>query len=59
MNYKGYQLESDLLIGELGTSLTPKRAREISFSTYIIYFINCYRGGRNESFAYGFDNINK
>lgn len=57
--YPGYQLDSDILIGDLGISLTPKKSRDIDFSKYIVLFMASYRGGRNESFMYGFDSKNK
>jgi hypothetical protein len=57
--YKGYQLpSSSILIGDLGTSLTPKKSREVDFSRHIVMYLKSYRGGRNESFMYGLDTNN-
>lgn len=53
--YHGYQLNSDILIGDLGTSLSPKKSREVGFSKHLVMYLGCYRGGRNESFMYGLD----
>jgi len=55
--YGGYQVRHDINIGNLTSKLTPKFARAIDLSKYIVSFIACYRGGRNESFMYGIDEI--
>lgn len=57
MKYGGYQVRNDIMIGNLTTKLTPKYARAIDLSKYIIPYITGYRGGRNESFMYGVDKI--
>lgn len=45
------------MIGNLVSKLTPKDARGINLSKYIVHFISGYRGGRNESMMYGYDNV--
>lgn len=55
--YKGYQEHKDIMIGNITSKLTPKDARAIELSKYIVPFITGYRGGRNESFMYGIDYI--
>ena len=39
------------------SKITPKDARAIDLTRYIVPFIIGYRGGRNESFMYGKDTI--
>lgn len=56
--YGGYHLRSDLMVGNLISKLTPKDARSIDLSKYIVHFISGFRGGRNESMMYGVDTIN-
>lgn len=56
-DYKGYQLNSDIMIGNLSSKLTPKSARGIELSKYIMQYVSSYRGGRNESMMYGCDII--
>jgi len=46
------------MIGNLTSKLTPKDARGIELSKYIIQYVRGYRGGRNESMMYGYDEIN-
>lgn len=55
--YKGYQARDDIVLGNLSSVLTPKGARSVGISNFIVPFIACYRGGRNESYMYGVDNI--
>lgn len=57
-NYKGYQVRDDMMMGNIASFLTPKGARAIDISNFIVPFIAGYRGGRNESFMYGVDEIN-
>jgi len=45
------------MIGNITSKLTPKYARGIDLSKYIVQFITGLRGGRNESFMYGVDKI--
>jgi hypothetical protein len=45
------------MIGNITSRLTPKDARAIDLTKYIVPFIAGYRGGRNESFMYGIDKI--
>lgn len=53
--YEGYQVSKDIMVGNLISKLTPKDARAIELSKYILPFIRGYRGGRNESLMYGID----
>ena len=55
--YKGYQVRSDMILGNVSSMLTPKGARAVDISNFIVSFIACYRGGRNEAFMYGIDLI--
>lgn len=57
MNYKGYKIREGINMGNLVDNLTPKGARAVGFSNYIIPYIQSYRGGRNESFMYGIEEI--
>lgn len=57
-SYKGYQVHSELSVGNLMSKITPKDARSTVLSKYLIAYIAGYRGGRNESFMYGVDTIN-
>lgn len=57
VHYKGYQPNNDIILGNFSTVLTPKGARSVDISNYIVPFISCYRGGRNESYMYGIDVI--
>lgn len=57
VNYDGYQVSKDINIGNLASILTPKDARSIDLSRYIVSYITAYRGGRNESMMYGIDNF--
>src|SRR5512138_826666 len=45
------------MIGNLSSKLTPKSARGIELSKYIMQYVSSYRGGRNESMMYGCDII--
>lgn len=55
--YAGYQPRKDLLLGNLASLITPKNARSLGLTRYIVPYITSYRGGRNESFMYGLDII--
>ena len=55
--YQGYQVRSDIMMGNLTSKLTPKLARAVDLSKYIVQYITGYRGGRNESMMYGVDII--
>ena len=55
--YRGYQIRSDLFVGNLMSKITPKDARAVDLTRYIVPFIIGYRGGRNETFMYGVDTI--
>lgn len=57
INYGGYHIRSDIMVGNLVSKLTPKHARSIDLSRYIVQFISGFRGGRNESMMYGVDTI--
>lgn len=52
MKYNGYQYGKDL---DLSVLMTPKGARSVDISNYIVPFMAGFRGGRNESFSYGVD----
>jgi len=52
VNYKGYQYGKDI---DLSRLMTPKGARSVDISNFIVPFVASYRGGRNESFLYGVD----
>lgn len=54
MAYKGYQLRKDVHIGNFARFLSPKIARSMNISRYLVDFILSYRGGRNESMMYGY-----
>jgi hypothetical protein len=58
-NYDGYQVSKDIMIGNLASKITPKDARAIELSKFIVSFIRGYRGGRNESMMYGVDLLYK
>lgn len=55
MGYDGYQIDNDIMVGNLTSKLTPKAARSIGLSKYIVPYVAGYRGGRNESMMYGVD----
>lgn len=55
--YIGYQVRKDLLLGNFTSVLTPKTARSLEISRFLVPYITSYRGGRNESFMYGIDTI--
>lgn len=42
------------MIGNLVAKLTPRDARGIELSKYIVQYLSGYRGGRNETMMYGF-----
>lgn len=43
------------MVGNLISKITPKDARAIELSKFIVSYIRGYRGGRNESIMYGVD----
>lgn len=45
------------MIGNLMSRLTPKVARSLEQSKYLVPFVASYRGGRNECFMYGYDDL--
>lgn len=54
--YKGYQISKKYLLSDVSSSLTPKGLnvmKEIGMKSTL--FIASYRGGRNESFMYGYE----
>ena len=57
MNYGGYHVIGDVNISDLASLVTPKKARSANVSDYIVSYVSAYRGGRNESFMYGYDQI--
>ena len=44
-------------ISDLASLITPKKARAADVSNYVMSYVSAYRGGRNESFMYGIDDI--
>ncbi len=56
MDYNGYQIDPNLLIGKASEIQTPKGLTATkNVGVYMSHFINNYKGGRNESFCYGVD----
>ena len=55
--YKGYLGENGVKLGNFAKVLTPKIARSLSVSRFLVPYITGYRGGRNESFMYGIEEI--
>lgn len=59
-NYKGYQLSSEYLIGEISKTQTPRGLHSVGLTgLYTSFYIANYKGGRNESFMYGIDRTKK
>lgn len=51
-----YQMSGEYPMGDPGQSFTPKALSATGLAgTYMPFFINNYKGGRNESFMYGID----
>lgn len=60
VGYKGYQLNNSYLLGEPNEMLTPKGLYNVGDVGLVMgYYINSYKGGRNESFMYGKDENSK
>lgn len=58
--YKGYQINEEYLLGDMGKLMTPKGLNAIgSVGVRLPYFIKATHGGRNESFMYGIDEKRK
>lgn len=56
IDYNGYQLSGRYLLTNVGRSLTPKGLSVLKdVGVKSTMFIANYRGGRNESFMYGYD----
>ena len=54
--YKGYQISSKYPLIDSQKSQTPKGLAVLGKVGYALsYFIASYKGGRNESFMYGYD----
>ena len=54
--YAGYQIDPQYLIGDSGSTQTPKGLfKTDDVGRKISLFISSYRGGRNESYMYGVD----
>lgn len=56
MKYKGYQISKKYLLSNVSTTLTPKGlnvTKDIGIKSTM--YIASYRGGRNESFMYGYE----
>ena len=57
LDYKGYQITHDFLLGDASKSQTPKGLNLTSTTgVKMSLYISNYKGGRNESFMYGIDN---
>lgn len=57
MNYKGYQINPNIKIGDTSRLMTPRGLiNTIDVALYLPLFIAAYKGGRNECFMYGTDN---
>lgn len=59
VNYKGYQPEGGIVITNLANVLIPKSARSVSIASFLPLYIAVYRGGRNECYMYGTDDIKR
>lgn len=58
INYDGYQISNKFLLGNSSTTLTPKGlSATTEIGIKLPLFIANYKGGRNESFMYGRDEI--
>jgi hypothetical protein len=58
--YFPYQMSGEYPMGDPSQFFTPKGLSKVgSVGTYMTFFINNYKGGRNESFMYGTDKITK
>lgn len=58
--YEGYQLSGEYLIGDSSKTQTPKGLHSVGLiGLYLSYFIANYKGGRNESFMYGYEKTTK
>ena len=52
--YKGYQISTKYLLGDVSASITPKGLNVIKQVGYVLpYYIANYKGGRNECFMFG------
>ncbi|RPA88547.1 hypothetical protein L873DRAFT_1915253 [Choiromyces venosus 120613-1] len=55
--YKGYQVHPNYPLGDAQKSCTPRGITSLGFTGEVLnFFVGAFRGGRNESFAYGIDN---
>jgi len=55
-SYRGYQIDAEYPIGDAQTSHTPHGIANLGRAGEMVNsFIGCFRGGRNECFAYGID----
>jgi hypothetical protein len=58
--YLPYQLSGEYPMGDPGQFFTPKALSEMGIvGTFMTFFINNYKGGRNESFMYGCEKTTK
>lgn len=58
MGYKGYQLSNKYLLGDSSATQTPKGLLAVSeIGLKIPYYIANYKGGRNECYMYGVDEV--
>lgn len=57
MEYKGYQINPDMYIGDASAFMTPRGLKDnLDIALALPLFISSYKGGRNESYMYGTDN---
>jgi len=60
MGYKGYQISNKYLLGDSSATQTPKGLLTTSQTGLkIAYYIANYKGGRNECYMYGVDEVTK
>ena len=57
IKYEGYQVIKNIKIGDLASLMTPKSTRSVDIANYLVPYITAYRGGRNESFMYGYQKL--
>lgn len=58
--YKGYQISNKYLLSNVSSSITPKGLNVLKdVGIKLSLYIASYRGGRNESFMYGYNSSDK
>jgi len=56
MNYPGYQIHPKYLLSDACKSITPRGLSVLSDTgIFLNLYTSSYKGGRNESFMYGYD----